>query len=97
MGGSVDSSSTQNNNVNYDTRSAGTGSHDALTAADSASQGARTEAGNTTNNNESNDNSRFQIPTPLSSEEQKDSNIQFVEVQTLLFGENPVPLNPKTI
>jgi hypothetical protein len=27
----------------------------------------------------------------------KDSNIQFVEVQTLLFGENPAPLNPKTI
>jgi hypothetical protein len=37
------------------------------------------------------------IPTPLSSEENKDSNIMFVEVQTLLFGENPAPLNPKTI
>lgn len=43
------------------------------------------------------DSSRVQIPTPMSSEENKDSNIQFVEVQTLLFGENPAPLNPKTI
>lgn len=36
---------------------------------------------------------------PLASEDEtmKDSNIQFVEVQTLLFGENPAPLNPKTI
>jgi len=40
---------------------------------------------------------RYQIPTPLSSEDPKDSNIQFVEVQTLLFGENPAALNPKTI
>ena len=46
---------------------------------------------------ESKDDPRFRVPTPLSSEEQKDTNIQFVEVQTLLFGENPAPLNPKTI
>ena len=26
----------------------------------------------------------------------ENSNVQFVDVQTLLFGENPVPLNPKT-
>jgi len=32
-----------------------------------------------------------------SSKEEEDSNIQFVEVQTLLFGENPPVLNPKTL
>ena len=49
------------------------------------------------NNNKPDNNDSFRAPTPLSSEEPQDSNIQFVEVQTLLFGENPAPLNPKTI
>ena len=31
------------------------------------------------------------------SDENKNSHIQFVEVQTLLFGENPPVLNPKTL
>jgi protein phosphatase 2C family protein 2/3 len=35
--------------------------------------------------------------TPKSAVSEEESNIQFVEVQTLLFGENPPPLNPKTI
>jgi len=39
---------------------------------------------------------RRRAPTPPS-EEPKDPNIMFVEVQTLLFGENPAPLNPRTI
>ena len=33
----------------------------------------------------------------LSSQQSQDQNIQFVEVQTLLFGENPPVLNPKTL
>jgi hypothetical protein len=36
-------------------------------------------------------------PKSYKEEEEEDNNIQFVEVQTLLFGENPPPLNPKTI
>ena len=56
-----------------------------------------TSAETTNTNKESKEDPRFRAPTPISSEEQKDSNIQFVEVQTLLFGENPAPLNPKTI
>ena len=33
----------------------------------------------------------------LSSQNSQDANIQFVEVQTLLFGETPPVLNPKTL
>ena len=33
----------------------------------------------------------------LSNGSANDANIQFVEVQTLLFGENPPALNPKTL
>ena len=33
----------------------------------------------------------------LSGTSSQDGNIQFVEVQTLLFGENPPVLNPKTL
>ena len=36
-------------------------------------------------------------PESVKDNEEEDSNIQFVEVQTLLFGENPPVLNPKTI
>ena len=39
----------------------------------------------------------MKMPSPLSNEEVNDPNIMFVEVQTLLFGENPIDLDPKTI
>ena len=72
-----------------DSRSVSTPQNEALSTSAETSSKANTQA--------SDDGRNVQIPTPLSSEENKDSNIQFVEVQTLLFGENPAALNPKTI
>jgi hypothetical protein len=37
------------------------------------------------------------MPTPPSSDNLNDPNAEFVEVQTLLFGENPPVLDPRTI
>lgn len=36
------------------------------------------------------------VPPSYDANANENSNVQFVDVQTLLFGENPVPLNPKT-
>jgi|APSaa5957512535_1039671.scaffolds.fasta_scaffold17742_3 hypothetical protein len=70
-----------------DSRSVATPQNDSLsTSAESTGKASKAET----------ENKVRRIPTPLS-EEQKDPNIQFVEVQTLLFGDNPAPLNPRTI
>ena len=71
--------------------------HDNRSVGSPQTESLGTESQGASKSTQDSDDQRYKIPTPLSSEEQRDANIQFVEVQALLFGENPAPLNPKTI
>ena len=64
-------------------------------AADSDIQAKSTSAESKTTDKPNEDENRNS--SQLSNNSQTDANIQFVEVQTLLFGENPPVLNPKTL